>query len=248
MCAAVCRSALVVIALLAAGAARAETPMHQKKPVKLLSTVSATYRLVQGDEEIGRERLERRVYDDNTIVFDIESGARMAGATYNFTTRLVLDEESYFPRSFRSDRAVVQAADTMHFTYTVEMFSNVAVVASEIAGRTDSRRIVVPTGLPVVELGAAYSWYQITFWTDLASRDHQRFQFLDPQRMVVEGGEIFVAEERTIEVLGKQTAVTVLKAERERLGPAILYVDEARRIVRCEQNVTIFELVEWIEK
>lgn len=244
-----CRSAVVlgVLGLIAPGAG-AETPMHQKKPVQLLSTVNATYRMVQQDEEIGTEGFERRTYDDNTVIYDVVSSARMTGAVYSYRSKLVVDEESYFPRSFRSDKTIAQPTDTMQIAFTVDLFSNVAVVGSEMRGRADSRRLVVPAGLPIVEVGAAYCWYQILFWTDRTTQDRQRFQWLDPQRIAVENGEIFRSGEETIVVLGKKTPVVVFKAERERLGAATLYVDAAGRLVRCEQNVTVFELVEWTEK
>jgi len=244
-----CRSTLVAVLLaVGAGAVRAETPMHQKKPARLLSTVHAGYRLVQQDQEMGTERFERRTYSDNTVIYDVSSRANMGGVTILGNAQLVLEEESYFPRSFRSVRDMVQANDTTRITYTADVYSNVVVVGSEMRGKTDSRRVVVPAGVPIVELATVYSWYQILFWTDLTSPDHQRFQWLDPQRNVVESGEIYVAGKQTIEVLGKKTEVSVLKAERERMGPAQLYVDSQRRIVRCEQNVTVFELVEWSEK
>ncbi len=248
MFATVCRSVVLVCLIGLPAAVRADNPMHQKRPVKLLAAADATYRIVQQDQEIGREHMERRVYDDNTVIFDVESSALMGGATYSFKSSLVLDEESYFPRSYRSARTIAQPVDTLEISYAVDMFSNVAVVGSDMQGRTDSRRVVVPVGVPLTELGAVYSWYQILFWTDFSSRDRQRFQWLDPQRGVVESGEIYLTGEQTLEVMGKKMTVSVLKAERERLGSAILYVDDARRIVRCEQNITLFELVEWSEK
>jgi len=244
-----CRNALpVALLVLCAGGVRAETPMHQKKPEQLLSTVHARYRMVQQDQEMGTESFDRRTYSDNTVVFDVTSTARMSAVTLFGNAQLVLEDESYFPRSFRSERDMVQTTDTTRITYTAEVFSNVVVLESDMRGRKDTRRVVVPAGVPIVELAAVYSWYQILFWTDLTTRDHQRFQWLDPQRNVVESGEIYVAGKQTIKVLGKETPVTVLKAERERMGPAQLYVDSQRRIVRCEQNVTVFELVEWSEK
>lgn len=249
MCAAGYRSAIVVGLFCAiAPAASADSPVHEKKPVKLLSTVNGTYRMVLENQEVGRETFQRRTYDNNTVSWDVLTKARMSGADFVTRSSLVVDEESYFPRSFRSDKTIVHATDTLQVAFTVDLFSNVAVVGSEAQGKAGSRRLVVPTGVPVVELGAAYSWYQILFWTDGRSQNRQRIQWLDPQRGEVEDGEIFLTGQQTIDVLGKKTAVSVFKAERERLGSAILYVDSERRLVRCEQNVTVFELVEWTEK
>ena len=243
-----CSAVLLGLSGLVVSAARAESPMHHKVPVRLLSTVHASYRLVQQGEKIGMESIDRRTYDNNTVTYDMAGTARLAGALFSKNSNLVLDEESYFPRSFRSDQTILRQEDTTSISFTVDMFSNVAVVGSEMRGRTDSRRLVVPVGIPIVEVGAVYSWYEILFWVDSTSRERQRIQWLDPQRGVVEDGEIFFSGEQTIDVLGKKTPVTVFKAERERLGAAALYVDAAGRIVRCEQNVTVFELVEWTEK
>lgn len=249
MSATACRSVIVAgVLCFAASGAGAETPMHQKKPVKLLSTVQAKYRKVQQDQEIGSETFERRTYDDNTVVYEVSGTALMGGVLLSTRSTLVVEEESYFPRSLRSEQTVAQQTDTLRIAFSVDMYSNVAVVGSDVRGRKDSRRLVVPVGLPFVEVGAAYSWEQILFWTDPDTRDRQRIQWLDPQMGSVESGEIFLSGEETIVVLGKKTPVSVFKAERERLGPAVLYVDADRRLVRCEQNVTLFELVEWTEK
>jgi hypothetical protein len=242
------RSAIAALLLAACALnARADTPMHQKKPVRLLSTVHATYRLVQQDSEVGTERVERRTYDDNTVTYDVTSVIRMGPATISSKAHLVLDDDSYFPRSYRNEQVIEHGADTTSITYTAEVYSNVVVVGSDMQGRTDARRIVVPAGLPIMDLGNVFGWYQIVFWTDLSTTDRQRIQWLDVQRGRIESGEIYVAGEQTIDILGKKTPVSVLKAERERVGPAQLYVDSQKRIVRCEQNVTLFELVEWTE-
>lgn len=231
-----------------AAAALAETPMHQRKPVNLVSTLDAEYRMTQQGSETGREKFQRRSYDDNRVVFDVSSSANMMGALYSYQSSLVLSDDSYFPQSFRSDRTIVQAADTIRIAFTVDMFANVAVVGSDMGGRSDARQVVAPTGVPIVEVGALYSWYQIVFWTDFTSHDRQRFQWIEPQKGSVESGELVLGNDETIDVLGKKTPVSVLKVERERLGPATLYVDASRRIVRCEQNGTVFDLVKWSEK
>jgi hypothetical protein len=222
--------------------------MHQKKSVELLATVRASYSLQQQDQVIGKEDIEKRTFNNNTVIYEVVGSAVMSGVLMLQQTTLELDEESYFPRAYRSDRTVVQAADTTHIIFTVDMFSNVAVVGSNMRGRVDSRRVVVPTGTPIMDIGTVYGWYEVLFWVDLASRQRQRIQWLDPGRGLVENGEVYFVGEQSMEVLGKQIPVTVFKAERERIGEAVLYVDASRRIVRCEQNVTVFELTEWYEQ
>jgi hypothetical protein len=250
MYAAAWRSAMSVAVLGAlASAAAAETPMHQRKPVRLLSTVNAVYQVTRDGRDIGRERFERRTYDDNTVVYDVHGTTSEApGIDLVQQSTLVLDEESYFPRTLRADKTIIQPTDTLRIAFTVDMFSNVAVLASNLSGRVDSRRVVVPTGVPVIEVGTLYGWYEILFWLDLSTRERQRIQWLDAHLGKLESGEIYLTGEETIDVLGKKTTVSVLKAERDRLGPAKVYVDAARRIVRCEQNMSQIDLVEWTEK
>jgi hypothetical protein len=47
----------------------------------------------------------------------------------------------------------------------------------------------------------------------------------------------------TIPVLKKNTKVSVYRLEREKVGPATLWVDKDGTIVRGEQNLFTFELV-----
>ena len=86
------------------------------------------------------------------------------------------------------------------------------------------------------------------FWIDPKDAGRRKFQWLDPSSGAVESGEIYVAEPETIEVLGKKTPVTVYKAERERLGPAVIYVDKKKRIVKIEQNLMNYRLDQWSEE
>jgi hypothetical protein len=164
------------------------------------------------------------------------------------TARLILEEETFFPRSYRARKWVFQATDTVRMNYAVDVYANVAVVTSEIRGQPAEHRVVVPTGVPIVEVGSLFCWYELMFWVEKDKPDRQRIQWLDPTLPRLDGGEIRVAGSDTVMVLGKETPVTVYKAERERLGPATLWVDAGKRIVRCEQNATTYDLVDWSEE
>ncbi len=238
----------VVLAGVLVTAAAVGEPVRHRRPVELLSTVEARYRLMQEDREIGGESFLRRTFDDNRVEFDSKLTTTMGGIRFEQRSVLVLEDESYFPSTFRTDKVIEQPDDTLRFTFTTDMFANVAVIGSEMRGRSDSRRLVVPVGIPIVEVGALYCWYPILFWVDFESQDRQRIQWLDPQSARIDEGEIYLSGIETIDVLGKKTPVSVFKVERERLGPAKLYVDSRKRIVRCEQNMNVFELMEWTEK
>jgi hypothetical protein len=156
---------------------------------------------------------------------------------------LTLEEESYFPRSLQSVRTMSHGSESFDHKVSVEMFANVAVIGSEIRGVADTRRIVVPTGLAIQGIGALLYWYQTLFWYDKELGGRQRFQWLDPVTGNVGSGEIRLVREETLKVLGKKTKVAVFSAEREGMDEAALYVNAKGLIVKCEQNMSTFELV-----
>ncbi|HEX5132524.1 MAG TPA: hypothetical protein VFX92_08560 [Candidatus Krumholzibacteria bacterium] len=246
MFAAAWRSALIIVAVLAS-AAGAETPMHQRKPVRLLSTLHAMYTMSQGDSKVGTETIDRRVYDDNRVELTSTQVTTTGGVPLTQESKLELDEESYFPRKFRSEKTLVQPTDTLRYVFTVDMYANVAVIGSESRGRGDSRQLVVPAGTAIVEVGAVYGWYEMMFWVDTTTEQRQRIQWLDPQAVRVEAGEIYKTGEEELAVLGKKIKVAVFKADRERVGEARVFIDGEGRIVRLEQNMTVYQLTEWSE-
>ncbi len=243
-------SSVLAIACVCGGvhAAGADTPMRKAKPATLVSTTHEKYRITRDGKEIGYESIVRRVYDTNLVVFGMDTEMDMGPIKMAETLDLSLEEETYFPRSFQSRKTMIQKADTMQMNYKVDMYSNVAVLASDLKGHPASRRVVVPTGVPIVEVGNLVCWYEVMFWVEADGVARQRIQWLDPVLGNVESGEIRTADPETLTVLGKKTPVTVYKAERDRLGPATLYVDADKRIVRCEQNMMTYDLVEWSEE
>ncbi|HXV14132.1 MAG TPA: hypothetical protein VEC56_07990, partial [Candidatus Krumholzibacteria bacterium] len=236
------------LATCAAASLHAAPPMRATKEASVVSTAHARYAILQGDQEIGTESVTRRVFDNNTIRFDAENLITNPGVAMTTRSELVIEEESYFPRSYRADKTVRQSDDEFVHALTVDMVANVAVLGSELRGAKNSRRVVVPAGTAIQEVGTVHPWYQLLFWVDPASEGRQRIQWLDPASGVLDAGELYVAGQETIAVLGKKTRVTVYKAERERLGEATLYVDAKKRIVRAEQNMLIYRLDQWSEE
>jgi hypothetical protein len=239
---------LFVFAALVASPALAAPPMHATKEAGVVVTARAEYVVVQEDQEVGRESVTRRTFDDNTIRFDAETTIRSVAVTYTITSRLTIEEESYFPRTYRAEKKIAQPGEEVVHTVTVDMYANVAVLGSELRGLASTRRVVVPAGTAVQEVGLLYPWYQLLFWVDPEAGGRQPIQWLDASSGKVESGEVYIAGEETIDVLGKKTRVTVYKAERERLGPATLYVDGKGRIVKAEQNLSVYRLREWSEE
>ncbi len=232
-------------AVACAAGTMAATPMHAQKAVKLLATSKSTFKIVQGDHEAGKESFERRTYSNNTIVIQgnvlLEPGPDVR---VNDKIDLTLEEESYFPRSLQSVRTVTRGTESFDHKISVEMFANVAVIGSEIRGLGDTRRVIVPTGLALQSVGPVLYWYQTLFWYDRELGGRQRFQWLDPTTGAVGSGEIRLVREDTLNVMGKKTKVSVFSAEREGMDEAALYVNAKGLIVKCEQNLSTFELVE----
>lgn len=239
---------LFLFALLVASPAIAAPPMHATKEASVVTTARAEYVVVQEDQEVGTESVTRRIFDDNTIRFDAETTIRNVAVTYTINSSLTIEEESYFPRAYRAEKKIAQPDEEMVHTVTVDMYANVAVLGSELRGLASTRRVVVPAGIAVTEVGLLYPWYQLLFWVDPEAPGRQPIQWLDASSGKVESGEVYIAGEETIDVLGKKTRVTVYKAERERLGPATLYVDGKGRIVKAEQNLSVYRLREWSEE
>jgi hypothetical protein len=238
-------SAAAVAVALSGASPPAGTPVHKRAPVKLKSVERSVYTMTQGGHNVGREAIERSTFDDNRVVFHVESEFDPApGVTMAQKSDLTLEEESYFPLSLRVAKTVSQGKETFDHTMSVDMFANVAVIETELRGVKETRRVVVPAGTPIQEIGAVFYWYQELFWYDRKAGQHQRFQWLDPSAGTVASGELYVDGADTLTVMGKKTPVTVFKADRDKIGPATLYVDANNRIVKCEQNMVDFLLVE----
>jgi hypothetical protein len=243
------RIAVAAAALVFPGALLAPTwaaSPHQRKPVALTSTLRTEYRIMQGKKQMGTEKVEKKVFDNNTVVFTID--ATMAygpGVTMTQHAELTLEEESYFPRTLHILKTVAQPNnDSFQHQIDIEMFSNVAVVTSSLREQKGSRRIVVPTGIAIEDLGVLAYLYQTLFWYDKDTGGDQRFQWFDPISVDVHSGEMKMDREpATITVMKKKTKVSVFRLEREKLGPAMLWVDKQGTIVRGEQNLFTFELV-----
>jgi hypothetical protein len=234
--------------LFATTVAIAAPPMHPTKEPSVVATVRSTYAIIQADQQVGHETTTRRVFDNNTIRFEAETVVQNGAVMLTNRSNLTIEEESYFPRAYRADKTIKQPQEEFVHTLTVDMFANLAVLGSELRGAKDTRRVVVPTGTAIQEVGLLYPWYQLLFWVDPANEGRQRIQWLDPTSGAIDAGELFAAGRETIDVLGKKTPVTVYKAERERLGAATLYVDAKKRIVKAEQNMMIYRLDEWSEE
>jgi hypothetical protein len=236
----------VLAALLSALPSSSAPPGRERAVGTVTATTRVAYRVIQADREIGTEACERRLYDNTTVVYEaVDSISLAQGVGMVTRATLTLEEESSFPRSLRLEKRIHQPDGSFSHTIDLGVFANVVTVQSRLRGVDGSRRAVVPAGTPVQEIGAVFYWHQILFWYDRAAGGRQRYQWLDPSSMKLDTGEIYLAGDETLTVLGKKTPVEVFKVEREKLGPATLYVDAAGTIVRCDQTMSTYELTEY---
>ncbi|HEX6791179.1 MAG TPA: hypothetical protein VF247_07715 [Candidatus Krumholzibacteria bacterium] len=230
-----------------AGPASAQMPPHphQRSKASLTSTERWEYRILQNKDVKGHETIEKRVYDNNVVEFAID--AEMAygpGVSMKQHIVLKLEEESFYPRSLHIAKTIIQPDSTkFEHTVDVDMVSNVAVVSSLLNGKGDSRRQVLPTGIPMCEVGILGYYPQILFWYDRSVGGVQRFQWFDPVVFGVNNGEIQMEKEETIRVMGKNVKASLFDLEREKLGPAKLWVDKDGVIVRGEMNFFVYEML-----
>ena len=234
----------VAVAFAFLSPARGANP-RQRKVAKLSSTQRTEYRIVQDKKERGRETVEKKVFDNNTILYTIDATLVYGpGVGMNQHVELTVEEESYFPRALHVRKNVVQPDSTaFEHVLDVEMYSNVAVLSNKMNEQGSSKRVVVPTGTSIIDVGILGYLYQSLFWYDRDLGGEQRFQFMDPISGGLSGGVLKLEKEETISVLGKKAKVAVFQIERDKLGPATLWVDKQGTIVRGVQNMFIYELV-----
>jgi hypothetical protein len=224
--------------------ARGANP-RQRKVGKVTSTLRTQYRIVQDSKERGTETIEKKIFDDNTILYTMDATMKYGpGIGMDQHVELTVEEESYFPRVLHVRKKVMQPDSTsFEHVLDVEMFSNVAVLSSAMNKQGSSKRVVVPTGTSIIDVGILGYMYQTLFWYDRELGGEQRFQYMDPISGGVSGGVLKLEKEETIRVMGKKSKVSVFQVEREKLGPAKLWVDKQGTIVRGEQNMFTYELV-----
>ena len=64
---------LAAVTIVAGAALARGAGPHQKTPVVLTSTLRTEYNILQGDRKMGSEMVEKRVFDNNTVVFVIDA-------------------------------------------------------------------------------------------------------------------------------------------------------------------------------
>jgi len=242
-----------MIMLLAASASAGG--MRDVKEKSLTRVEKSKYVVIQlaaiGDappRAIGYESVVRRTYDDNTITYDARVVMQFTEeVSWDHTTSLTVEEESYFPRAYSMKRITRQGDNEFTMNTKIRMFSNVAVIEKDIGAKVEKVSMVLPTGAPFVDMGIAHQFYQLLFWYDDQSGGRQSFEYFDPTRYVVSSLVLNRGGSETIDINGKKYETTIYTVERENSNSKI-FVDDKERIIRLDQNYMRFDLVEWSDE
>jgi len=245
------RATLLALAFLVVGGAVssfADTGHERKAKKTLLESSVATYQILQGEATVGSETVTHEVWGDNSVVYKSVIGMSLAeGARWDQTTELVLDEESYFPRSYSMTKLMVYGEQKVEQSASVRMVANVAVISTRISGSESKQNVVVPAGTSFNETGVMHLIHQLLFWYDADVAGRQTFTFLDVSRGQTEDVVLHKGERETIEVNGETIEVDTFALERSTVTQRY-FVDDDGRIVRADFGYIVYSLSDWTRR
>jgi hypothetical protein len=233
-------------ALLAAAVAAAMAEKPKKPPREAVGVTRSTYKVIQAGEQKGSEKIVHTVYNDNTVVFEVESTLHSTPeVTMQNSIVFTAVDESFFPLEYHAEKTITHPEGQVTIGIDAEMFANVAVYTTRSgAAEGNSREIVLPAGSVFLETGVVYSYYQLLFAYHRELGGRQTFNTLNvdsgkPGEVVVQ-----LLASDTINVEGTAYEVDIYKIQRKSFD-ITLYVDHDDRIVRVEQNMMAYDLAEW---
>jgi len=238
------------LALLVGAAAVPATPaerMRERRVRTLLSETRALYRLYYKGSEVGTEKMVRRLYDDNTIVYEGDVDVQMSADVHTAEKgTLVLEEESHFPRSYRVDRVMESGGKSLETHIDVQMFANVARRIQTIGDATEKRNVVLPTGTPLIGTNVVYPVYQLLFWYDRERGGRQSFEVFEVSHRETERVVLSLEGQDSVAFDGGDVETDVYLMDLP-THPVRYYVDRSGRIIAADLGFLRAELVEWAE-
>jgi hypothetical protein len=159
----------------------ASANQREKTPQKVVSTIKGEYEIRRGGEPVGTESFEHVVYDDNTVVLSstyqvvTPESVRISGRN-----RLVLDEDSRFPREYESRRIMLQEGEERVQEVSARMYANVVDMTHRVGGDVETKRRVLPTGCLFLEGNIAHHLVAILHRYDSSLGGKQVFRTFDP--------------------------------------------------------------------
>ncbi|MDH3196722.1 MAG: hypothetical protein OEO21_00625 [Candidatus Krumholzibacteria bacterium] len=237
-------AALALAAAVTPAAAQTRAQM-QIADRKLVETHTATYRVTQGEREIGSEAVTVRTYNTNTVVYEGRITMQLSDEIgYDETSRLEVEEDSYFPRAFATTREMWHGEARFTHSVSIEMFGNLAVADTRLRDKTEQRRIVVPAGTAIVATGVLHLFEQLLAVYNEETGGRQSFQVLDALTSRTEQVVVRRVGPEEASVAGETVAATMYTVDREKFSVQI-FVDAGGRVVRGEMTMMVYELVSW---
>lgn len=238
-------AAIAIVTLVAAPALVALAARPQKPPREALEVTKSSYVIVQDEKERGTEEIVRTDYNDNKVTFEItQTLSPMPEVQMTQSSEFVVEEESFFPVSYRMTKHIKQSDSEMEMGIDIDMFANVAVMTTKTKMSSGTRKIVVPTGAAFIETGAVYVYYQFLFWYDRDLGGRQNFEVLDVTTGKTSGVVVQLLNQQTVTVGGEDYVADAFLVEREHFN-ATVFVDADGRIIRVDQNYMYFDLTDW---
>jgi hypothetical protein len=237
-------TALLLLLPVTSHSGEQKSPMRMVKPRELVRTVVAKYTIFQVDQEVGTESVTRTDFDDNSVEFHAKIEMNFTqGSDIYLETNLTVDEGTYFPMSYRSEKKVKQGTAEFDDVTDIDWFANVAVICKRGHAREDTSRITLPTGAAVLDVTAAHHLYPLLFWYDKDLGGVQSFNVFDPNSKRVSSATLRLQTDEKIEVAGEMVTSTRFEFVRDKTTFKI-YVDAEGRILKVDQGYMVYELSE----
>lgn len=242
-------SALVIAPRASGGTSEnAQSQMKKVLPREVVRTVESSYDVYKGEDSIGSEKVTRYDYNDNSVQFRSEVELELQpGLQTKLHTDLVLEEETYFPISFEIAKELKSKDIDATLETSLDWFSNVAVVKKTTPSKTDTSRVVLPTGVAVIDVNVAHLLLVPLYWYDTDAGGVQIFNVVDPWNIKTSQSTLRWQTRDTVEVNG--TEVQADRYEFVRTPQTFkVYVDTKGRIVKLDQGFLVYELSDWSER
>jgi hypothetical protein len=214
----------------------------KREETRLLETTVTRYDILHSGERAGYESVTRRVYSNNTLTLDAEVELVLPeGGRWDTETKLVLEEDSYFPRSYEIKKRMGNEERTAEYQARMEMVANVAVLSTRVNDKTETHNVVVPVGTPVFDTGVLNLVHQLLFWYDRRTGGRQRFTAFDPMTGKTNDLVMLLTGADTVDVMGESTEVEVFQIE-QGVVTGKYFVDADGRLVGADLGFLSYTL------
>jgi len=229
-----------ILGVMIVGAVASGAPKKDSSSAEVLTRLDGSYEIFQLDRKIGVEKFTKVVYDDNTVVFTSRSFISFSGMdTFKEKTSLVLEEDSFFPREYRSEKIAKGFVQEL----TLKMIANVADIRTATVMDTLTEVKVFSTGSICLAGGLAYQFEQVVRRYDSSRGGKQRMIFFDP--VSKSEGSLTVDAVGVVDttLADQKRSVTVYSIVKDPGGALKVYADEKNNVLRVVDELQKMKFV-----